>query len=162
MAPNQNFILPGLVFGSVEVRRLIRELQALDDYMHQADLREAGAKQQSLPKLSRLLDTLASENQINLLQEEGRLQLAQFLQDVNSQAPVVHLSFASDPSSAFMLKIVSWLRENIHPLTLVRLGLQPTLAAGCILRTTNRVYDFSLRHRFDEQRKLLIDSLEKS
>lgn len=154
------FVLPIQVFGVVEVRRLSRELEMIDEFMHQAGLREAGSRQEALPRLSRLLDLVASENQLNLLQPEHRQQLAAFLKAVLERAPTVHMSFASDPSAAFMEKIVTWLRSNIHPHLLVRLGLQPSIAAGCVMRTANRAFDFSLRHRFTEERQLLLYSLE--
>lgn len=157
---SQPFTLPTQVFGVVEVRRLSRELESLDEFMRQAAIREGGSKQASLPKISRLLDAAASDNHLNLLQREDREQLAEGLKTTLADAPVVHLSFASDPSAAFLEKIVTWLRGNIHPLVLVRLGLQPSIAAGCVLRTANKSFDFSLRHRFADQRALLLSSLE--
>lgn len=157
----EQFVLPVQVFGVVEVRRLSRELEAVDEYLHQANLREGGSKQGGLlPKVSRLLDATASENHLNLLQSDDRQQLAKALKQTLEQAPVVHMSFASDPSALFLEKIVGWLRDNVHPLVLIRLGLQPSIAAGCVLRTANRAFDFSLRHHFTEQRDLLLYSLE--
>lgn len=157
---SRQFVLPTQVFGVVEIRRLIRELENLDDFMRQAGIREGGDKQASLPRLSRLLDATASDNHLNLLQASDREQLAKALQGTLDRAPVIHLSFASDPSAAFLEKVVSWLRGNVHPITLIRLGLQPSIAAGCVLRTPNRSFDFSLRHRFAEERQLLLYSLE--
>lgn len=156
----KQFILPTQVFGVVEVRRLSRELEQLDEFMRQAALREGGGKQAALPRLSRLLDATASENHLNLLQAEDRKQLTNALQGTLDRAPVIHLSFASDPSAAFLEKIVRWLRDNIHPITLIRLGLQPSITAGCVLRTANKAFDFSLRHRFAEERQLLLYALE--
>ncbi|HUS26203.1 MAG TPA: hypothetical protein VMY99_02560 [Nevskiaceae bacterium] len=152
-------VLPTLVFGVVEVRRLQRELEALDDYFSQNALRQPG-KQVALPRTSRLLDSLAGENHVNLLQAHERQSLAKFLQLVVAQAPNIHISFAADPSSAFTAKLVSWLRSNIHPFALLQLGLQPNIAAGCVVRTPNRVFDFSLRQRFTDQHQLLLQALE--
>ncbi len=156
----EQFVLPALVSGVVEVRRLSRELEALDEYMRQAGLREAGAKQDTLPRVSRLLDETARENHINLLQKEDRANMSTALEQILTTAPVVHLSFASDPSATFTSKIVTWLRQNVHPQLLVRLGLQPSIAAGCVMRTTNKSFDFSLRHRFEEQHAALVTSLD--
>ena len=85
-----------------------------------------------------------------------------FLKKVQEEAPAIHMSFAADPSSGFTAKIVGWLRANIHPLTLLQIGLQPTIAAGCVVRTTNHVFDLSLRSKFAAQQQLLIDTLNKS
>jgi len=155
----RELVLPILVFGIVEVRRLKRELESLDEYIRQAVLREPG-KQAALPRVSRLLDALATDNGRNLLQATDRRELHQFLDHVTRSAPTIHISFASDPSSAFTAKLVSWLRANIHPAVLLQTGLQPTIAAGCILRTANKSFDFSLRERFTEQRDLLLEALD--
>lgn len=151
--------LPMLVFGIVEVRRLKRELEALDEFMRQARLRDPG-KQAALPRVSRLLDALAADNGRNLLQDAERQELYEFLQNVEKSAPSVHISFASDPSSAFTVKVVTWLRTNVHPAILLQTGLQPTIAAGCVLRTSNKQFNFSLRERLDEQRPLLLQALD--
>jgi len=151
--------LPVLIFGPVEIHRLQRELESLEDYMTQANIREKG-KQAPLPKTSRLLEGLAGNNNFNLLLAEDRKKLATFLKNVGMKAPVIHISFAADPSSAFTAKIVAWFRTNIHPYALVQLGLQPSIAAGCVVRTSNKSFDFSLRNRFHDKRALLLESIE--
>lgn len=153
--------LPVLVFGRIEVRRLERELDALEAFMRQTALRDPG-KQAALPRVSRLLDALATENHLNLLQPADRKQLETFLQHIEQAAPTIHISFAVDPSSAFTAKIVTWLRANIAPDILLEVGLQPTIAAGCIVRTTNKIFDMSLRERFADARGLLLEALEES
>lgn len=158
-APVEQLVLPTLVFGTIELNRLGRELEALEDFLDQSRLRQPG-KQPVMPKTSRLLDALATENKLNLLIDAERATLAQFLKEVGTKAPTIHISFASDPSAAFTAKIVTWLRANLHPHILLQVGLQPNIAAGCVLRTANRAFDLSLRHRFDDQRQLLLDVLE--
>jgi len=150
--------LPVLIFGPVEIHRLQRELEALEEYLEQTAIREPG-KQAPLPRTSRLLEALAGNNRFNLLVADERQELATFLKQIDHQAPVIHISFAADPSSAFMAKIVAWFRTNIHPYALVQLGLQPTIAAGCIVRTSNKSFDFSLRHHFYDHRQLLLEAL---
>ncbi len=154
-------VLPTLVFGAVEIHRLQREIESLEDFLQQAALRQTGEKNaEALPRVSRLLDALASENSCNLLKKAERERLVQFLQTVSQSAPSIHMSFATDPSAAFIAKIVSWLRANIHPLVLLQIGLQPSIAAGTVIRTTNHVFDLSLRSHFDAQKAQLIASLE--
>jgi F0F1-type ATP synthase delta subunit len=148
-----------LVFGIVEVRRLKRELEALEEYMAQAAMREPG-KQIALPRVSRLLDALATDNRMNLLQPKDRKHMATFLAHVERSAPTIHMSFATDPSSAFTAKIVTWLRASIAPDVLLEVGLQPTIAAGCIVRTTNKIFDLSLRQHFADAESVLLEALE--
>lgn len=153
--------LPTLVFGPIEVHRLARELEALEEYMVQVGIRDKG-KQPLLPKTSRLLESLVGNNNFNLLLPADRAELAAFLKMVETNAPVVHVSLAADPSSAFTAKIVAWFRANIHPYALLHLGLQPTIAAGCIVRTNSKVFDFSLRNRFYDKRSMLLEAIEGS
>lgn len=155
----QELKLPVLVFGVVEVRRLKRELEALDEFIRQSAIREPGT-QPALPRLSRLLEAIATDNSRNLLQESDREEIRQFLIGIEKSAPTVHISFASDPSSAFIAKLVTWLRGSIHPQVLLQIGLQPTIAAGCIIRTPNKVFDLSLRQNLMNQRSKLIEALD--
>jgi F0F1-type ATP synthase delta subunit len=151
--------LPVLVFGVVEVRRLKRELESLDEYLRQAAIREPG-RQAALPRVSRLLDALATDNGRNLLQPQDRQELGAFLVATEKTAPTIHISFASDPSSAFTAKLVTWLRSNIHPGILLQIGLQPSIAAGCVVRTPNKHLDLSLRQNLAAQRVKLIEALD--
>lgn len=151
-------VLPALIFGPVELRRLLRELESLEEFMLQAGIRTPG-KQPLLPKTSRLLENVAEANKLNFLLPEDRQKALTFLQYISKEAPVVHISFAADPSAAFTAKIVTWFRENIHPHTLIQLGLQPNLAAGCIVRTNNKAFDFSLRNHFQDKRGQLLEAI---
>lgn len=152
-------ILPALVMTPSDVSRLIRELEVLDEYMRQQKLRESGQPTAKLPKTTRMLDELAAENAVNLLDTGARSFLRAFLQELIAHAPIVHVSFAVDPSSAFLQKIVLWFRRNADTRTLVRVGLQPSIAAGCVVRTPNKYFDFSLRQHLQRQRYLLRDAL---
>ena len=152
--------VPAVITSPADVSRLHREIAALHDYLHQENLRKPGQASAKLPRTSHLLDELVASNSLNLLETETRQHLLDFLADVAANAPVVHISFAVDPSAAFLQKIVHWFRENIHPSILVRVGLQPNIAAGCVVRTTNRYYDFSLREYLKKSQPILVKALE--
>jgi F0F1-type ATP synthase delta subunit len=155
--PQTKLALPTLIFGIVEVRRLRLELESLDEFLRGMAIRRETKFE--MPRVSRMLEALARENQKDLLKGNDRKSLGEFLQEIDRSAPVIHMSFAADPSASFSAKIVGWLRANIHPLSLLEIGLQPTIAAGCIVRTTNKVFDLSLRNRFSEHTELLLKSL---
>jgi len=152
--------LPFLVVSPGDVARLKREVEALNDYLHQAGLRKGGDETPKLPRTSRLLDELAGANKLELLSSASREQVIEYLGYLSEHAPVIAISFASDPSSAFTVKIVTWLRQNIHPELLVKVGLQPTIAAGCTLRTANHFYDLSLRKSFADNQHMLLEALQ--
>jgi F0F1-type ATP synthase delta subunit len=156
---DDRFALPPLISGPTEVRSVQRELEALDEYAEQSSIREPG-KQPLLPKASRLLDMVAGNNGINLLVSDDRARLTRYLQDIANHAPVIHISLASDPSSAFTAKLVAWFRTNLHPYALLRVGLQPSIVAGCIVWTNSKWFDLSLRNRFSSRHGMLLEAIE--
>jgi F0F1-type ATP synthase delta subunit len=152
-------VLPIAVVGRVDIGRLQRETEALLNFIQQSAIRQPGT-QPKLPKTSRLLDEVIQNNKINILEENDCKQLLKFLQHVYRHAPVIHISFGADPSAMFTQKIVTWLRVEVNPLVLLQIGLQPNIGAGCIVRTTNKYFDFSLRHRFEEKKSVLSAALK--
>lgn len=155
----KSFVLPLQIVGSVDLSRLIRELETLDDFLHQASIRKPGTAVK-LPRSSRLLEEFASENGASLLEESHRKWLIEQAKVFKDKAPRIHMSFAVDPSATFTQKILVWLRQNVHPYILLDVGLQPTIAAGCIVRTTNHVFDLSLREYLQQNRELLSRGIE--
>lgn len=153
--------IPSTVISQVDVARLMRELNGLDDFFVGAEARSPGTPMKP-PRLSRLLDTLAKDNQFNLLEEPHRKRLGSQLNEVIGKAPLLHMSFASEPSPKALEKILGWLRQNIHPYTLLQVGLQPTIAAGCVLRTPNKVIDMSLRNNIKKHEGYLVKLIEGS
>ncbi len=155
MALKRELILPTLILGPADVNRTLLEMHALDEYLHQESLRkDTNVK---LPKTSRTLDSLAASNGADLLQPTDRERLVIFLQSLQQRAPVLHISFAAEPSAAFTAQIVTWMRENIAQYVLVQVGLQPSIAAGCIIRSTNKVFDMSLRRHLQQKRSFIAD-----
>lgn len=150
--------LPLLAVAPSDIARLRRELDSIGDALLQSEVR-GGADKVKLPRTSQLMDQLAELNKLNLLHKTDRQLLAQFLAAVAEHAPVVHMSFSADPSATFLEKLMAWLRREIHPQLLLTVGLQPTMGAGCVMRTTNRQFDFSLRQDFAKKRDLLLEKL---
>lgn len=156
--PVKQFILPENLITPVDLSRTVRELSALDESLYQANIRTPG-QPVKLARSSRILEDLATANNVSLLDTLGRAELLEALKTFVNQAPRVHISFATEPSARFNGRIIVWLRQNIHPQILLEIGLQPMLAVGCMVRTPNKVFDMSLRHRFKEQRHSLRDSI---
>lgn len=146
--------LPPSVTGLADVKRLIRELEIIEDSLLQLGIRAAGTTVK-MPKTSYLMEQVIRLNKLNLLQPPDRETLKEYLLAVEAKACVLHFSFGADPSPAFIEKLVTWLRREIDPEALLTIGLQPNLGAGCILRTTNKYFDLSLRQSFVRQRQLL-------
>lgn len=160
MAPNP-MVLPLGIATRGDTSRLMREAESLEDLMRQASIRNPNAAP-VLPQISPLLEEAASLNKLNLLQAADRSSLVQFLQEVREKAPVLHMSFSSVASPLFKERLINWLRTEIHPLILIQVGLQPAIGAGCVVRTTNKYFDFSLKQRFAKKREQLIASLHSA
>lgn len=154
-------ILPQQLISSVDLSRITRELEALDDSLHQANLRKPG-QPTKLSRSSLTLEDLARLNDVSVLDTAQRSQFIKLLHALYEHSPRIRMSLASEPSGTFVQKITVWLRANIHPTLLLEIGLQPTLSAGCSVRTYNKVFDMSLRHRFEENRNLLIKKIKET
>lgn len=155
---SSGFVVPLSVVSRSDISKSLRELTVIDDYFHQAAVR--GSKDQAMPALGKALGSMAEANRLNLLHAEDRSQLKSFLTKLKAQAPVVHMSFPSEASASFLARILEWFRANVHPYTVLHVGLQPELAAGCIVRTTNKSFDFSFRKRLEQSKQKLITALE--
>lgn len=151
--------LPLGVVSQVDVARLLRELRDLEDYFIAAAARRSGTGIQP-PKVSRMLEKVAEENKLNLLEEKSRQVLSASLNQVLGMAPLLHISFAAEPSVRALEQILNWMRSNLHPYVLLQVGLQPTIAAGCVLRTNNKVFDMSLRNYLKAQEPYLVQLIQ--
>jgi F0F1-type ATP synthase delta subunit len=151
--------LPLNIISKADVARLSRELKSLSDFFIAAKSRPAGSDLK-LPALSRSLDEVAKENNYNLLEEEHRKKLYGQLNQIISNAPLIHISFAAEPSPGALEKLLVWFRANIHSYALLQVGLQPAIAAGCVVRTTNKVFDMSLREYLHSQQKFLAQLID--
>lgn len=152
-------ILPVQIIGKADIARLRIELEKVEEHMHQLSLRKKG-EVVDLPKMSQQLEELAETLGLNMLHSDERQKLMSMIRQIAKRAPQVHLSFATTPSPIVMQKIADWFRHEIHPLMLLKVGLQPSIAAGCIIRTSNKQFDFSLRHLLTAKQDLLVNAVK--
>ncbi|HET8992054.1 MAG TPA: hypothetical protein VFN31_03420 [Candidatus Saccharimonadales bacterium] len=162
MAHESSIKLPLSLVSQGDLRRVKRELDDVSDTLMQMEIREGGEKQPKLPKISRQLDDLLEDNNINLLVKEEREALAHALNSLVNKAPVLHMSFSAEPSTKFLDKLLAYIRESIHPYALVTVGLAPSIGAGCMVRTTNKYFDLSLKQTLVGHRAELIKQLDTS
>jgi hypothetical protein len=154
-AADPGIILPDSVVTPLEFGQILRELFALDQFL------SASKGASKLPFTSPALNNIIKEADINPLMAADRQRLTNQLQFVRRTAPVVQISFASEPSKPALRVLVRWFRENGHPNTLMAVGVQPNIAGGCVVRTATREFDFSLQKLFQQNRKALAQSLSK-
>ncbi len=140
-----DLILPVSLTGKKELIKVQRELEALSEQMIQARVvnKETG-KTKSLPALSDLANELIVANKV-MMDSASVTKLIEELGAMRDAAPSLRISFASEPDNAVKQKIVSWFRKEIDPNLLIQVGIQPSIAGGCIVNTNGNRYDFSLR-----------------
>jgi F0F1-type ATP synthase delta subunit len=153
--------IPSSIVSKVDIARILRELNALNDFFISAKNRPSGTPVQP-PKLSRQLDMVAKDNKFNLLNLADRQNLAAQLDNVIGKAPLLHISFASEPSPKALERILLWFRQNVHHQALLQVGLQPTIAAGCVVRTSNKVFDLSMREFLKNQEPYLVQLINSA
>jgi F0F1-type ATP synthase delta subunit len=151
-------VLPVALVNRTDAGRLLREVVAVNEFLDQAAIRQPGT-QGTLPKTSRLMTEMVQANGLNMLHEEDRAKLQSFLNALIEHAPQLHMSFSAEPSVVFMQKLTDYVRQNIHPQALLQVGLQPTIGAGFMLRTTNKYYDFSLRSVLKAKHDVLMHNI---
>ena len=143
------------LIGRPDLNRLVRELNKIDDFFVASAARKSGTASGTPPRITRLLDQLARDNRINLLEAGQRKSLEAEIKKLLAEAPLFNISFAAEPSPKAMEEILAWFRTNIHPQSLLQVGLAPSIAAGCILRTPNKLFDMSLSSYLEKQEPYL-------
>ena len=152
-----DFMLPKSLVGRIEVARLIRELERVDVDLTAQAIRTPDDVH--IPVTSQILSDVLVLNQIEIRDERQRKQLMEVLNKVKDTAPSMQITFASNPEPEITHQLVEWIRVNLHPVALVTVGLQPGLVGGCVVRTPDHIYDFSLRRQFRQNVPMLAEEI---
>ncbi|HET7673566.1 MAG TPA: F0F1 ATP synthase subunit delta [Candidatus Saccharimonadales bacterium] len=158
---DKQFELTPDVVTNLDLGRILREAENLDDFLYQTRLRTPGSNIR-MPKTTHALEDVAKTNGFSLMDAAHRKHLIGHLRNLKTNAPKIHISFAVEPPPAIVQKIVIWMRRNIQKDLVVEVGVQPTISVGCVVRTTNKVFDMSLRHRFFDSKRELSKLLENT
>ncbi len=154
------FGLPPALLSRTDVSRLLREIEKLDYALETQTIRTP-EKPLAIPNMTQALAECIALNNIDITNLQERKRLISSLREAKEKAPVVQITFAVDPDPAIMSQLVGWIRTNLHPRALVTTGLQPQLIGGCIVRTPDHIYDFSLRKRFQDEQPTLVAMLNQ-
>jgi F0F1-type ATP synthase delta subunit len=155
---HEEIIMPLLLVGPVEVGRLIRELLVVDNLIAEAKLK-GKLDDFKTPTTSTIMDQLIRDNKLDIIKNSDRKFLFDSLKHIGLKSPVLHISLSADPTPAFTEKLMAWLRKELHPQILVTIGLQPSIGAGCIVRSTNKYFDLSLRKDLLAKNDLLLSKI---
>lgn len=149
--------LPTVVASRRDIIRLHREVRVFIDSVTQSIMRHDNPVK--YPGISEQLRAVATENQVDLRNTKHCETLLVQLETLKDKAPSVHVSFPTEPTPDILQKLVNWLREEIDQHIVIQVGLQPTIAAGVVIRTPNRQFDFSLRQHLYSNRKKLAEAI---
>lgn len=72
-------------------------------------------------------------------------ELREGLEQVAASAAVITLVLAAPPSAQLKQELTKWLRTNVRPQLLVNFHVDPEIAGGIVIRSTNRIFDNSFR-----------------
>lgn len=81
------------------------------------------------------------------------------LEDLRNSATTISVSFASQPSLGAVRVISKWFRDNVSPTAVLQVGVSPSIVAGCIVRTQNRVFNFTLNKQFEDAKPALAEKI---
>src|SRR3546814_786555 len=140
------FVLPPKVIGRADLNHLIMEIEKVD-YELGAQAVRSPDQPLVLPSLTRTLTDLLTSNNLSVESPDHRQSLLAELRKAKDHAPVVQITFAVDPEPDALGELLAWIRENLHPSALITVGMQPSIIGGCIVRTPDHIYDFSMRKR---------------
>ncbi len=83
-------------------------------------------------------------------------QLAALNDQLKGLKPVtVYLTLAALPAEGLKLQLVDWFRTNCRDDILINFTADRTIGGGIVIRTPNRIFDYSFRQRLIEGRKKL-------
>lgn len=156
------YVLPPSVVTKSDISRLVNEVERLDgDLTARAAREKVGVDAHEDVSFSEQLGDFLAANQLEMSDDSVmRSRLIKELHRIKSTAPTIHMTFATSADTESLQKIITWLRESVHPQTVLVVGLQPSLIGGAYVRTTNHVHDFSLRARLADHRDIIVKEVE--
>lgn len=79
--------------------------------------------------------------------------LAALIKELKSLKPVtVHITLAAAPTAGIKMSLISWFRQNVEKDILIGFASDRTIGGGIIIRTPNRIFDYSFRKKLIDGR----------
>lgn len=158
LGPNQS--LPAGIIGQSDLKRLIRELENYEEIAHQRSLTKGRGIKNKTHYHSQLLQEIASELALKIDRQTDRNTLTSFLGDIKSGSPTLNIYFASEPPNSAVQQLVQWFRKEVHPAVLLEVHVRPSILGGCIIRSSNKIFDYSHAAKIEAADKVLSKKLK--
>lgn len=155
------YALPPSIATQSDLRRVSNEVESINDALTSRDIHERVDHQPGADVvLSSQLQDFVETNSLNIHDEHVRTEMIARLRQLKDSAPVIHITFASTARHEELAKVVEWIRQSVHPSAVLKVGLQPELIGGAYVRTTNKVFDMSVRSQLAKGRQIITRELE--
>lgn len=154
-------MLPPSVITRVDVSRLITELEQLDNDLVTRDVHiKIDMPITDQLTFSEQMNDFLSLNNLEIGDNVQRTELINRVRQLKDTAPIMHITFAAPADIDSLRQLASWLRQSVHPQSIMTVGLQPSLIGGAYVRTPNHVHDFSMRAKLAGHRHLIVEEVE--
>lgn len=121
--------------GVTQLRQAHRCLQELE-------MVQVNAAQIAGPPMSEELTELMQYNS-RFVETHSLDEVAQALRNSIQSAITYEVVIAIEPSAVFLQELTRWFRDNLSPQVLISYKVRRSIGGGAIVRTPNRIYDFS-------------------
>jgi hypothetical protein len=138
-----SYKLPLSLYEPDQLAMSAEELKSLAERLS----RPPAKKPVEVPLLDETEALLAELPAAKRRQPAALYELAEQIEKLSVAAPRLTLTLAALPSSHLREDLVKWARTNLTANVLVVFRVNPDLAGGLMMRTTNRLLDCSFRQR---------------
>lgn len=153
--------LPPTLITKVDFAHMINEVEVIDAALEAQKVRGYKKEQYRLPAISRTLSDFLTLNQVDVLDDHTRMAFKAQVRKLKDKVPIVHLTFATPADAESLEYLAGWIRQEIHPLAVLSVGMQPSLIGGTYIRTPNHVHDYSMRALFKGKTSVLVEELSR-
>ena len=156
------YALPPALITRADLARLVREIEGLDNELEAQKARNHATGQTGyhMPNLSQGMADFIELNKLNQADDQGRMHVKEQMKIMKNKAPIVHMTFAVEADPISLQQLVAYMRKELHPQTLLSVGLQPAIVGGVYMRTPNQVHDFSVRAKLAASRGIIEQEIE--
>lgn len=123
--------------------------------------KRGGGQRHELTLSQQTLDLIASLPRQKHADPTYLDEVARDLAAMVTQAPVVHITLAAAPGPTLKHELVRWFRDACGSQVLVAFRVTPDIAGGMIVRTTNRIHDFSFRNLLTAEPAKFVEAVER-
>ena len=156
-----DFSMPASLATLSDLQRLISEIERVDSRLGDMKIhQQIGHPVGNDLIFSKQLVEFLELNNIDINDAGIRGQLLIGVRQLKNTVPVVHVTFAAAAEHEELAKFVDWVRQSVHPQAVLTVGLQPDLIGGAYVRTTNKVFDMSIRTQLASGRQIIKQDLE--